>query len=271
MAKTILVTRPVIAINSLLNESPVVEDWQGCAVLGLPTLALTPWSDVTIETHLIQHIHEYDGVMLVSQHAAMFAFERMRQLGLSWAEHTCLAVVGHASAQQVGQLWPKNTIVQPNIADSQDSEGLWCEMARSQTIRGSRWLIVRAQKGRDALKDRLLQAGAQVDIWACYERTTRHWSVQEQHQFSTALNTGLVIHLSSIEGLEGLLSNVATDSHALLKSQTVVTHHPAIEQAARQHGFADIRRVASTQVRKTLINLALGQTFFYLNDAICRG
>ena len=241
--RSVLLTRPQPCSNQLQTQL----EGAHVRVLHLPTLQLSTMQNPEIEAHVVQHWHDYTGVVFVSQHAAQFAFEHMQRLGLSFARDTWLGTVGQGTRDTLRNLWPEHTaFISPNVQDSQDSEGLWRAIEANSANAAQRILIIRAQTGRDALLH--LAQGAQIacDVWPCYTRTALVWSAKQSEQFQQFnANRGLIV-ITSIEGLNGLLAQFPPN-HPLhhpphpLRQHTLITIHPRIAQFAQTLGFDDVR------------------------------
>lgn len=248
MGRVALLTRPLPVRDGVAEALQAA----GMESLSLPTLAVTGHIDAAFEAHLIKQ--NYDGVVCVSQHAVTFAQQRLTALNFNFSPHTWLAAVGAASAQGLRQAWPDARIITPAVQDSQDSEGLWRALEQTGSIAPShKVLIVRAQTGRDVLLQRMQTAHMQVDVWSCYQRQPLIWSDTQKNSVQTALmQHGLAISLTSIEGLHGLLHNLAPIVPQLWQ-QPVITLHPAIAQAAQQAGFSNISCVPASQIANALL------------------
>ena len=237
--RSVLLTRPQPCSNQLQTQL----ERANVRVLHLPTLQLSTMQNPEIEAHVVQHWHDYTGVVFVSQHAAQFAFEHMQRLGLGFARDTWLGTVGQGTRDTLRDLWPEHTaFISPNVLDSQDSEGLWRAIETNSANATQRILIIRAQTGRDALLH--LAQGAQIacDVWPCYTRTTSVWSAAQIEQFPQFNASSGLIVITSIEGLNGLLAQFPpnhTPHH--LWQHTLVTIHPRIAQFAQTLRFNDVR------------------------------
>ena len=249
MARTIVLTRPAPHIGEGLS---------GFSVLHLPTLQVTAHVDSIFEAHLRAQWPRYDGVMLVSQYAAHFACERLHDLNLSWPTTMWAAVVGQGSFDAVHQYLPHIECLKPMANDTQDSEGLWRTL-QPRINASSRVLIVRAQTGRDVFAQHLIDQGASVDVWPCYQRSVQVWTAGQKTSFRVALTQGLVIVMASTEGLHALLANLSELTEAersLTLQQPVLTHHDSIAQKAHALGFSRVRVAAMAHNEQALIELA---------------
>lgn len=220
----------------------------GMAYIDAPTLRVTAHIDPDFEAHL--PTQDYDGMVFVSQHAVFFAAERMAALNFAPAPDIWLAAVGMATGQAIKETWP-NRLITPQVDDAQDTDGLWRALQQAQVLSpAKRVLIIRAQTGRDALRERLQNANIEVDIWSCYRRDILPWTAKQQAQVNHALQQhGLVIALTSIEGLHGLMQHLTSN----VLQQPVVTIHPAIADAARQYGFERVVCVPPHQMSTALL------------------
>ncbi len=243
--RTVILTRPLPSSNQL--QTQLIQ--AGLTVLHVPSLALTPTQQPENETQIQRHWLSYDGVIVVSQHAAQFAHEHMQRLNLNLPNTTWLGAVGQGTLNSLRQLWPEHSqFITPDAHDTQDSEGLWHAITRRTPIDASqRILIIRAQTGRDVLRQWVLEAGAQCDIWACYQRSAAQWTSAEQHSMTSSLTheTPPLFVITSIEGLDALLAQPVLQTHQVQLTRALwVTIHPRIAQYAEQKGLSNVRLCA---------------------------
>ena len=237
--RAVLLTRPLPCSNELQTQL----EQAGLSVSHLPTLSLSPTTQSECETHIRNHWHDYTGVIFVSQHAAQFAFEHLQRLELNLAPHTWLGTVGQGTLATLKALWPTHTsFIAPDINDSQDSEGLWSTITANVDLTNQRLLIVRAQTGRDVLRQMAQAAHIPCDVWACYTRQTNVWSAQQMVQFRQFDNQLGLIVITSIDGLNALLAQFEPEHlpHNLYR-HTIVTIHPRIAAFAKKNGFSNVR------------------------------
>lgn len=258
-AKTVVLTRPHPVHDGVMGELM----GQGLVVLDAPTLNVVANVDVDFERMLSQAWARYDGVMFVSQHAVRFASERLVSLGLDWSPEVWAATVGGATAVAVQTMFPNASVILPESGAAQDSNGLWGAMqlySFQKPLKSSRVLVVRAQTGRDFFLQQLVQTGATVDVWACYQRQALDWDAALRDAFKYALfDVGLVIAVTSSEGLAALLKNLtelSIEERLKLLSQPVVSFHPTIAQCAKDNGFEQVHICAPTEMAAVLARLA---------------
>lgn len=250
MTRMVLLTRPQPVDDGVADALQKV----GVHYLHLPTLRVAAQVDEAFESS-IRHVGvDCDGVVLVSQHAVAFAAERLQELKCIWPAHAWMAAVGHASGQAIAKNWPQARLITPALGSAEDSDGLWQALDEAGLIRPkNKVLIVRAQTGRDVLRQRLIDAGVQVDVWSCYHRAPQQWRDSERQQVTAQLQShGLVLSITSIEGLISLCDNCVALLDDL-RHQPLVTLHSAIAMAAKQLGFLNVICVAPHQMAETLL------------------
>ena len=248
MSRVALLTRPLPVRDGVMDTLQA----GSMTVLSLPTLHVSAHIDAAFEAHLLQH--NYNGVVCVSQHAVAFVAERLAALNWYFSDDTWFAAVGTASGQALREAWSNARVITPELGDTQDTDGLWRVLTRQHLIQpNQKVLIARAQTGRDVLLHRLQDSGVLVDVWPCYRRDEVRWRDDERHTVLGVLNQhGLVLSITSIEGLRSLLRNLAPIPE-ILWQQPVVTLHPVIAEAARYQGFTRVVCVSPHEMSAALL------------------
>ena len=248
MSRVALLTRPLPVRDGVMETLQA----GGMTVLSLPTLHVSAHIDAAFEAHLLQH--NYNGVVCVSQHAVAFVAERLAALNWYFSDDTWFAAVGTASGQALREAWSNARVITPELGDTQDTDGLWRVLTRQHLIQpNQKVLIARAQSGRDVLLHRLQDFGVLVDVWPCYRRDEVRWRDDERHTVLEALNQhGLVLSITSIEGLRSLLHNLAPIPEVLWQ-QPLVALHPVIAEAARHKGFTRVVCVSPHEMSAALL------------------
>ena len=248
MSRVALLTRPLPVRDGVMETLQA----GGMTVLSLPTLHVSAHIDAAFEAHLLQH--NYNGVVCVSQHAVAFVAERLAALNWHFSDDTWFAAVGTASGQALREAWSNARVITPELGDTQDTDGLWRVLTRQHLIQpNQKVLIARAQSGRDVLLHRLQDFGVLVDVWPCYRRDEVRWRDDERHTVLEALNQhGLVLSITSIEGLRSLLHNLAPIPEVLWQ-QPLVALHPVIAEAARHKGFTRVVCVSPHEMSAALL------------------
>lgn len=259
--RTVILTRPRAGSPELASALTRA----GLTVHHLPTLELSDTINPADDSHLRSHWQQYRGMVLVSQYAAQFAHQHLTRLGLTLAPDVWLGAVGQGTVHTLRERWSSHPlIIAPSLNDTQDSEGLWRAIEAYAPIQPNtppqRILIARAQSGRDVLRQLLAQAGAQVDIWACYHRNMVDWTATEQRIFTQTIQSpaDTLIIITSIEGLNALMAQFPTTDarQAQMRRTTLLTIHPRIAEFAQAQGFANTDWCAPSTLTEHAINWA---------------
>lgn len=163
--QTVLVTRPKEKSQQLAD--PLRE--LGAQVLIQPAIETTSLAD---PSHLIATISElttYDWVIFCSQNAVehfMRQWQQTSQTDIRSFASVRLACVGEKTADV---LWSSYRLRADIVPSRFDADSLSDEL--TDQVDGKRVLIVRANRGRDVLPERLNQAGAITDQVAAYQNT----------------------------------------------------------------------------------------------------
>lgn len=238
----IVLTRPAARqqglIDSLVNLS--------LPVLVLPALSIEPLTSHVLvratSTHAVSSKEQstietttliasaskpYDLIVFVSR-AAVEHFPLKLCAHLS---QTLLAAVGGQTAQAIRQRFGVTIdLVYPFASCQQDSEALW-HLLIPHLSRIKRVLIVRAESGREWLRERLLENGCEVDCLATYSRKPCMWSgEQAQALFDAGQNQTPLIWLftsvESVDAVETQFNRFKVKAEHVI--QGVVATHPKV-------------------------------------------
>jgi len=158
--QTILVTRPAGQSGDLVQA--LAE--QGGTAIALPLVTIGPPPDPAAFDTALRRADGYDWIVFVSTNAVAAFRDRLRALGcdgrsLGTARIAAIGSATRAALEDAG--WRCD--LQP---DDERSEGLLATLAGS--VRGGRFLLLRADAGRDVLREGLRRAGHHVDEVAAY-------------------------------------------------------------------------------------------------------
>ncbi len=152
--QTILVTRPIDQadeLTSLLRE-------QGATVIAQPVVKISPpedWSDVD---EAIASLSDYGTIVFSSVNGVRYFFDRLFALGLDVRKLAGLriAAVGSKTCAAIESYHLRCDVVPEDFR----AESLATELL--PTAKGYRFLLIRASRGRDTLRESLVRAGGIV-------------------------------------------------------------------------------------------------------------
>jgi len=244
---TIVLTRPAARQQGLIDSLASLS----LPVLVLPALSIEPLTSHSLvratPTNTVSNVEHstietstliastskpYDLIVFVSR-AAVEHFPPKMCINLS---QTLLAAVGGQTAQAIRQRFGVTiNLVYPSASCQQDSEALW-QLLIPHLSHIKRVLIVRAEWGREWLRERLLENGCEVDCLATYSRKPCMWSVEQaQVLFDAWQNqTPLIWLFTSVESVDAVETQFkrfkVKPKHVI---QGVVVTHPKVLSRVR--------------------------------------
>jgi len=164
--RSIVVTRSAEQAPGLIDPLEAL----GAEVIVMPVIAVVEPESWQPVDDAIEHIGEYDWIVLTSVNGVERFEDRMRLRGMRlselWAAR--VAVVGSATAKRV-----RSHGIEPAVVPvSFRAEGLLAEMRRIGPEAGRRVLIPRAAEAREVLPDELRELGFEVDVVPVYRLET---------------------------------------------------------------------------------------------------
>lgn len=157
-AKTVLLTRPREQSES---ARPMFES-AGFRVLIQPMLEILPPTDYSGADRTIARLGEYDRLIFSSANGVHFFFERAQTLGAA-IPAIKIAAVGPATASALSE-YSRTADIVPN---DHRAEGL-VDALKQEASRGTRFLSIRGDRGRDVLKTELEALGGSVEEITVY-------------------------------------------------------------------------------------------------------
>jgi uroporphyrinogen-III synthase len=234
----------------------------GLDAMALPLIAVCPVEDREPLHAAWGRMSDYTALMFVSGNAVEHFFAEKPPLAPVFIAQSAIKIRAFATGPgtvsallQAGV--PAVCIDSPAPDAGQfDSEALW-GVVGGRLLPGQRVLIVRgrdsgdtapnAGAGRDWFANRVLQAGAQVDLVTAYQRCLPPFGPYEQKQADDAATDGSVWLFSSSQAIANLVSLMPRQHW---RAARAVATHPRIALAARQAGFGVV-----CESRPTLVDV----------------
>ncbi len=130
----------------------------GGVPVSFPTIRLVPPDDCGPLDREIGRLSSFDWILFTSANAARFFRDRSARLGLeSWPAHLRVASVGPGTTRELASLGLPVHLT----AERHTAEGLF-QALRSEGIAERRFLLPRAEEGRDLLPESIRKEGGQV-------------------------------------------------------------------------------------------------------------
>jgi uroporphyrinogen III methyltransferase/synthase len=228
---TILLTRPAGSGATLCEDL----EGLGAIVEARPTIALVPPGDRTEVDRALSSLAEYDWLIFTSPRGVHFFFHMAAELhGAVPTVDARIASIGPSTALALEERALPPTVV----ADDSRAEGL-ARALEGRVGKGDRVLLVRPEKTRPLLEERLLSAGAEVDSVAFY-RNVASSEVPEIVRDILAGRYDVIILTSpsTLERLREATSNAARDVDEAIGRTAVVTIGKVTARAVERAGLA---------------------------------
>ena len=214
----VVVTRPLEPARALARALEA----RGAQVFVFPALAIEDLPPTPELAAALEALPAAALAIFVSAHAVEKGLAAVRARG-PWPAGVEVAAVGEATAQALRNSGFARVI---SPAGRHDSEGL-LETARLQAVRGENIIVFRGEGGREHLKERLEERGAQVRYAQCYRRVR---PAADASPLLAAFDRGEVHAVSALSGetLENFVTMLGPEGERRLAATALVVPHPAI-------------------------------------------
>lgn len=192
----VLICRPEPAASELAEVLRSV----GAEAQCLPCIEIVENSLSAPQRQLIMNLDGFDHVIVVSQHAARFALEHIDQY---WPQFPS-GQTWHAIGRQTARALP---IEELNISlpNADLSSEMLLNESSLRNVRGKKVLLLKGEKGRSTLREKLEHRGAQVSELELYKRIKPAYDQAQLNRVLIEFNPDYFVALSG-ETLENLLS-----------------------------------------------------------------
>lgn len=159
--QTVLVTRPLHQADAMASQLMAL----GARVLYQPAIAIAPPADWGPVDRAIEGLSTYNWLVFASRNGVEHFLNRLRKSGRDWRSlaGVKIAAIGSATAEALEQR-DLQVDIHPNEYRSEALAEALKPLAKDQ-----RFLLLRANRGREVLGDALRQAGGQVEQVAVYD------------------------------------------------------------------------------------------------------
>ncbi len=252
-ARPWIITRPASA-GAALAAALVAAGHDAC---WLPAFDLGPAPDPALARATLDDLAGFDLALFVSPAAVRATGQLLGER--TWPSTTMIGAVGSGTRDAVRTHLrgaDRATVIAPteSLADAGDNDGqsgseaFWTALAVHQRSHGAwpqRALLLRAEQGRDWLRDRLAEVGVQVVTLAVYARCARPWTSDDAAWVGARLaGPPPLLVITSSEAVDSLLgaAHAQPDGAAVarwLQRGRALALHPRIVARLQAAGFAD--------------------------------
>lgn len=232
--RRVLVTRPRAQAEGFV--SALID--AGAVAIEVPAIAFEPPSDPAPLARCVEILGTYDAVAFTSANGVERLFDAMAERGLD------ARALGRAKVVAIGPATAEALKTRGIRPDAVPREHIGEALAESiaalfdGALTGRRVLVARAEVAREALPQRLREAGAEVEVVAVYR------TVPAPVEAVAALREALmqraidVVTFTSSSTVHSLCDALGGDAAELLAGLQVCSIGPITSQAARERGLA---------------------------------
>lgn len=215
----------------------------GIDAFALPLIEIAPAADPAALIDTWANLASRTLVMFVSPNAVLHFFAA-RPHGTAWPAHVLAAAPGPGTGDALiaSGLVPAQIVTPSADATQFDSEALWARI-HDRDWHGAQVLLVRGDGGRDWLADRLVEAGAVVQVVHAYRRVVPRFEGTARAELEAASRPGGAIWLISSSQAVDHLEQVA-GARRWAEAWAVATH-PRIAARARRAGFGRVEEAGA--------------------------
>ena len=234
---TVVVTRPVHQAEKLCQ---LIEAAGGKA-LRFPVIDIRPPENPQQCQAQLARLAEYDLAIFVSANAVN-ATMAMLKTPQAWPMTLPVAAVGKATAQAI----IKKGLPAPCVAPEPFNSEALLSLPELQTLDGKRILIFRGNGGRELLRNRLCERGAQVDYIECYQRTIPETDIRPLYAAWERARPGTMpIVVTSSRGLQNLVSMIDKEHQPVLFASPLMVISERTASLSARLGFSQVPTVAT--------------------------
>jgi uroporphyrinogen-III synthase len=249
-----IVTRPAAAGSALtaaLSDAGQDARW-------LPAFDLGPAPDPALARATLEALARFDLALFVSPAAVRATGQLLGER--TWPPATMIGAVGSGTREAVRAHLrgaDRATVIAPieagadvNDSDGQTgSEAFWLALTTHRQQTGNwpqRALLLRAEQGRDWLRDRLAEVGAEVVTLAAYARRIRPWTDDDSAWVAARLpGPPPLLVIPSSEAVDSVLAAARAQPAAAavtrwLQRGRALALHPRIVARLHAAGFDDV-------------------------------
>lgn len=201
----------------------------------IPAIEVVPPSSFEALDLGLAALESFDWVVFSSANAVQVFAERLQ--GRIVRAETKIAAIGAATARALDAANLRADLIPPQAVAESLSEAL-LPYAQRPTAGASRFLLVRAEEGRDYLSDRLREAGAEVTMAPAYRTVLADGSVDLLRRFFAAKESHLrAITFTSSSTVRNLLALCGAAEVDLPQDALRVSIGPITSATMRDAGY----------------------------------
>ncbi len=231
----VLVTRSPHQTSELAGELRGV----GLEPVLVPVIEIAPPSSFEVLDATLARLRSYDWIVFTSANAVEVFQRRLDLLRLKAAEvQTHVAAIGPATARALESAGLKVEVIPSRAVGEALAEALLPYARNSEGLPG-RFLIIRAEEGRDLLPEALRRAGAEVLVAPAYRNVVAAESIDAIRELFESATSGVdAITFTSSSAARNLLALCEAAGVTLPDAALRVSIGPITSETLRSLGYS---------------------------------
>lgn len=260
--RSVVVTRTREQSGALADR---LEDL-GAEVIPFPVIATVAPKDWSPVDAALDHLGEYDWLVVTSTNGVDAVFERMleRDLDARALAGVKVAAVGSATADRLID----HFIVPDLVPADFRAEGLLEAFAERDVGAGERILIARAEKAREILPDRLREMGATVDVVTVYRVVDTIPDGEQLDRLAAGVDVITFASGGTAKAFVEVVERGGLDPAGLFHTSVIASVGPVTSEGIRKLGY-DIDVEAGESTMPALVEAVVDYFCAGGDDAAC--
>ena len=196
------------------------------SLLNYPLTEITPLKNYAKFDSILSNLKKYQHIIFISTNAVHFFVERFKSLKIKLPEHIIYSSIGPATQKALKNQFNINVHCPK---ETYDSKNLIANKIFNN-LQDKKVLIIRGEGGRETLKDKLEEKGAEVHYGESYIRNYLPINLNQLQQETQNYNSIFLI-ISSYESAKHFLTQNKTNGWDWLESVKIIVNHPKIKDA----------------------------------------
>jgi uroporphyrinogen-III synthase len=194
------------------------------SLLNYPLTEIKPLKNYAKFDSILSNLKKYQHIIFISTNAVHFFVERFKSLKIKLPEHIIYSSIGPATQKSLENHFNINVHCPKEIYDSKNL------IANKifNNLQDKKVLIIRGEGGRETLKDKLEEKGAEVHYGESYIRNYLLINLNQLQQETQNYNSIFLI-ISSYESAEHFLTQNKTHRWDWLESVNIIVNHSKIK------------------------------------------
>lgn len=224
----VAITRPAAQSRALIAGLRAT----GAIPIAFPTIRIAPLEDYAACDDALRRLAAYDWVVFTSVNGVRVALERMKELGLDPVQlNEChVAAIGPATAARL-RAYDVEVSLRP---DEYVAEAIVVALLERGPFDGLRFLLLRADIAREALREHLVAHGATVDEVPVYRTALGEPGPQEYAEMRAGVD---VITFTSSSTVRNFVELLRDEAPAIAGRARIACIGPITARTARELGL----------------------------------